>query len=79
MGGRLGWALDAFWFKTNTGGYGIYGNAAGGWEGACDTSEATNPMFIGVGMQDHIDTIWWDCMQAIWCHYVDLDDFNKLY
>ena len=76
MGARAGWALDAFWFKTKNGHEALYGNADGGSSFTCNTGEASNPMIIGFGMQDHIDTQWWDSMQALWCHYVDLADFQ---
>lgn len=56
MGGRGGWVLEAFWWKTKNGKEAIFGNATGGYDWPLDTSEATNPMIIGVGMADHIDT-----------------------
>lgn len=66
--------MDAFFFTTKNGITKQYGGE-GGYPHSCNTDGAKNPMIIGVGMQDHIDSQWWDCMQAMWCHYVDLDDF----
>ena len=73
-GGSVGWSMDSFWFKTKNGHERNFGSPQASQHQTCDTSGASNPMIIGFGMQDHSA---WDTMQAVWCHYIDLDDFEQ--
>ena len=77
MGANWTWAMKTFYFKTKKGFEGVYGHDSdkeSTFE-ACDTSDASNPMIIAAAMSEHFDIINYDSMQAIKCHYVDLDDF----